>query len=905
MAPAKAPTEAPETPRTDTFTFALDDGSDAVACTDTDSAVMITINREGTNDGGAVSVKVSTRDGSAKAGEHYVATEETLVFEHDGDTTTASFYVALLDTTAGGTYEDNDGTPRSREFTCVMELDANAGDNAGTRTVTVRIANTFPGTFSLGRGDYAFAHPRLRWGGESWIQSWLRCLGGGGNIIKAAAYGAPATVDTITVTVVRSHGRYGAVRARVATRDLAEGNVVVDGGAVAGRDYGAVETVLEFADDETGTKSVELPILARATPVHEASMRRFEVAMNVDAADAGARYGAHRAASVAIAAVAKTGFAHELLRRVLHNLWCRLPIALVMLCVSAVYLATAHRVVSTKALAILRDEMYEKVTLTVGEVSYARSYTCTKIHGCDEGSCQNITATHPVCDSASSVEGEWACFREDDCCAVPLGPCGETCAAENEHHHHPHNPHGHDPHVHYPHHHDPDMGYDFDRRRRTGTGTGSRIADLIGRILARARPVPDGREGLQARISLRAQRSLREDPEEEFMDNGERRALLRRLATVSASKTTSPQQIADDEDPPGVWPLRALSHAQGTCSKNCTCPPDQYLTSTSFTWRCSKGAVPSSAPSRSPSASPSTEAAGGRRRLTHRENMCSRTCNCTQPGGTLCTSTSGTCSDQLKSSVAVSFTASAGGGGTRLLSGTVPQTDSAQAACGWNDDACVASARGIGDEVAAVFLKAAANGGESGVVPPEFNNLQVLILGADADPLTPMKSDDPDENYRLYGGEPEDWRLFGDKLRPGVGPFFRAQQYFVASTVCWVFLAIMLQAHCLCLNCWDEDHNVVGAGGGTTTYWVFWGSAWLLDVASWMCFYTGVNFLATDPDRVGQCFADGVCDATRPTAPTPAPAPGCAGCGAGTVIVPSKLLVIATVISVMMLTNKR
>ena len=95
-----------------------------------------------------------------------------------------------------------------------------------------------------------------------------------------------------------------------------------------------------------------------------------------------------------------------------------------------------------------------------------------------------------------------------------------------------------------------------------------------------------------------------------------------------------------------------------------------------------------------------------------------------------------------------------------------------------------------------------------------YREYKVLILGADADPLTPMQSDDPDEISRLYGGKPEDWRLFGDKLRPGVGPFFRAQQYFVASTVCWVFLAIMLQAHCLCLNCWDDDHNQVGEGGG-------------------------------------------------------------------------------------------
>ena len=227
--------------------------------------------------------------------------------------------------------------------------------------------------------------------------------------------------------------------------------------------------------------------------------------------------------------------------------------------------------------------------------------------------------------------------------------------------------------------------------------------------------------------------------------------------------------------------------------------------------------------------------------MTHEEIMCDRTCGCATPGATLCNSTSGRCWDQRKAHVPVSVSLSDG----RVLSATLPQKANAATSCGWNDVACVAGAYSAGETVGGLVLaKAAAAASDTDALPERYENLHVLIVGAD--PLHQF--------HRGPAGSASD--EFRKRIEPG--GFGRSTGFFVASTVCWVCAFFFL----IPIACMEDTERKRDLEQNRTCLTWLWAFLWIFDIAAWICFCAGLHHLNADPDNVAACFAEGPCDAT-------------------------------------------
>lgn len=175
------------------------------------TSLLVSVTRSG-GSSGQVSVNYTTLDGTALAGEDYVATSGQLVWQ-DGETGTKTFSIPLI----------NDGMVEANETFSIQLSEPTGGLKLGepaTATVTLQSEDqpAQPGIIALAQSVYT-------------IQE------NGGSLL---------------VSVVRSGGASGAVSITYATSD---------GTAQAGQDYTAVSGILTWADGETGPKTFSIPIL--------------------------------------------------------------------------------------------------------------------------------------------------------------------------------------------------------------------------------------------------------------------------------------------------------------------------------------------------------------------------------------------------------------------------------------------------------------------------------------------------------------------------------------------------------------------------------------------------------------------------------------------------------------------
>lgn len=158
---------------------------------------------------GAVSVRCTTADGSARAGSDYLAADATLAWA-DGDAAPKPFTVTLLP----------DGAVEPDE-TVLLTLTSVGGSVLGSPAealLTLVDDDANPGTLTLGSSAYA----RVESGGA------------------------------FTVTVLRTEGTDGAASVAFAT---------ADGTALGGTDYVAVSGTLAWADGDGSAREVSVPIL--------------------------------------------------------------------------------------------------------------------------------------------------------------------------------------------------------------------------------------------------------------------------------------------------------------------------------------------------------------------------------------------------------------------------------------------------------------------------------------------------------------------------------------------------------------------------------------------------------------------------------------------------------------------
>ena len=665
-----------------TFSFSHDGNDDdeegRVECLSSETGVMLTVKREKGHHG-TVSVRVTTRDGSAKAGTHYVRLEEVVVFEQ-GETE-KSVFVALTDAAGDGGL--------TREFACALEIvDFDAVIHYGARrSITVCVRSTAAGTLYFTRNTYAYAHPQRVWG---------LCT--------------PASARTVALKVTRTNGAHGAVAVRYAVRAK---DAKADGADGASGDHNRLldlveeasrgDAVLAFKDGET-EKTVDVAIPGPDDAGGEAFVREFEVELLELEGAPDAAVGERRRATVRVSSETPIGW------REYRNPVTRGAVWLVMLVASAWLLHHLRlNVMAPDDVEQAFVDAYEPITFTSTEArSYENVTTCHKVHACaTDGQCKNISTVLPECDPSSRTVGEWPCHRPD-CCLVALGPCEENCWFESEHHHSPHH---HSPHGH------------------SGGGMGGKGLRVLGQeeLSFYRRPTRDpGRDHLD----LLEQRSNDFQP---------KRGLLERFSAASAEEARRHRARKDEqlsfllglkigkEENPSL--SRALSHkGLDQCldplrtSNPCNCPDDRW-TRTPHTWTCTNGAP-------------------GGRRLGHTEELCRRSCDCTSRGSSQCTSTSGSCLDRLKKRVSVSFTALGQRRSGTLPQKAFAKKNCSWTAIsatatfdidsGLADAACASSAYLQGETIEGFFLRdAVATSGAD--VPRTVQGLEVLV--GEANPL--------------------------------------------------------------------------------------------------------------------------------------------------------------------------
>jgi hypothetical protein len=174
---------------------------------------------------GAVGVRYSTTDGTAKAGTDYTATSGTLNWA-GGDAASKTFKVPL----------------------------SNKAAFSGSRTFSIALSAVTGGATL----DSAAAAAVATINGSSAVSVLA---------LAARAYSVPRTAGSVAVKVDRARGSAGAVSVRYGT---------ADGTAKAGSDYTAVSGTLNWAAGDTAAKSFSVPLNKAATYT---GSRAFKVAL--------------------------------------------------------------------------------------------------------------------------------------------------------------------------------------------------------------------------------------------------------------------------------------------------------------------------------------------------------------------------------------------------------------------------------------------------------------------------------------------------------------------------------------------------------------------------------------------------------------------------------------------------
>lgn len=178
---------------------------------ETAGSLSLRVTRTG-GSAGAVSARYATADGTAVAGRDYTATSGTLSWA-DGDGAAKTVRVPLLD----------DTEVEAEERFSLSLSEAGGGAALGQATATIRLSSEDQAPVNAGKLGFT-----------------------------AASAEAAETAGTLSVAVARTGGSGGAVSVKYAT---------ADGSAVAGSDYSAVSGTLSWADGETGSKTIAVPLL--------------------------------------------------------------------------------------------------------------------------------------------------------------------------------------------------------------------------------------------------------------------------------------------------------------------------------------------------------------------------------------------------------------------------------------------------------------------------------------------------------------------------------------------------------------------------------------------------------------------------------------------------------------------
>jgi len=184
-----------------------------------DGSVNLAVTRAGGSDG-EVSVNYTTLNGSARAGQDFVATTGVLTWE-DGDADPKTLSVAVI---------NDDDDEQNETFTVVLSDAEPLGDNLqlgspSRATITVRNVEPPVVTPDLDAGTVQFT---------------------------ATSYAADEADETVTITVERIGGTDGAVSIQYETTSDT---------AVAGTDFTQASGILEWADGDDEPKSFTVDIL--------------------------------------------------------------------------------------------------------------------------------------------------------------------------------------------------------------------------------------------------------------------------------------------------------------------------------------------------------------------------------------------------------------------------------------------------------------------------------------------------------------------------------------------------------------------------------------------------------------------------------------------------------------------
>ncbi|WAK00370.1 autotransporter family protein [Methylobacter sp. YRD-M1] len=189
-------------------TVSLDNASYSIS--ESGGSITITATRANGSDGPA-SVNFSTANGSAVAGQDFDAVSGTLNWAN-GESGPKSIVIPIRP----------DSTVEQDETLTLTLSNPSAGLSLGTSSATVTILDDdSAGTVNL----------------------------------DSATYSVNESAGLVTVSATRSNGSSGSV-----TVDYSASN----GTAIAGQDFDAVAGALSWADGESGTKSIDIPIIADA-----------------------------------------------------------------------------------------------------------------------------------------------------------------------------------------------------------------------------------------------------------------------------------------------------------------------------------------------------------------------------------------------------------------------------------------------------------------------------------------------------------------------------------------------------------------------------------------------------------------------------------------------------------------
>jgi urease beta subunit len=213
------------------------------------NTVTITVQRTGGSDG-AASVEVSTYNGSAEVGSDYTAITTKTLNWSDGDGSSKSFTIPILD----------DSEVEGDEYFGVSLNNATGATLGSQKHTTVNITDNDstepnPGELTFSAGVYAV---------EEDVSSGYK-----------------------TITVKRVGGSDGAVSVEYSTYET--------GSAEEGEDYRAVSGRLTWADGDSSDKTFQIPIIDDSD---EEGMEQFNI--KLDNATGGATIGSQRAATVNI-----------------------------------------------------------------------------------------------------------------------------------------------------------------------------------------------------------------------------------------------------------------------------------------------------------------------------------------------------------------------------------------------------------------------------------------------------------------------------------------------------------------------------------------------------------------------------------------------------------------------------